>query len=53
MSVERHDAVCKICQSWATMNLEQFREVMAEGCEDRTRPSTVTATSAPTPCTCS
>ena len=33
-----HDAVRKICENWATMSLEEFREVMAEDCDYRNVP---------------
>jgi limonene-1,2-epoxide hydrolase len=38
MSTQGHDAVRKICENWATMSLEEFREVMAEDCDYRNVP---------------
>ena len=38
MSTQGHDAVRKICETWATMSLEEFREVMTEDCDYRNIP---------------
>ena len=38
MSAQGHDAVRKICESWATMSPEDFREVMADDCDYRNVP---------------
>jgi limonene-1,2-epoxide hydrolase len=38
MSAQGHDAVRKICENWATLSLEEFREVMAEDCDYRNVP---------------
>ena len=38
MSAQGHDAVRKICENWATMSVEEFREVMAEDCDYRNVP---------------
>jgi len=38
MSAQGHDAVRKICENWATMSLEEFREVMTEDCDYRNIP---------------
>ena len=38
MSARGNDAVRKICESWATMSLEDFRDVMAEDCDYRNVP---------------
>jgi limonene-1,2-epoxide hydrolase len=38
MSTQGNDAVRKICENWATMSLEEFREVMAEDCDYRNIP---------------
>ena len=38
MSAQGHDAVRKICESWATMSLEEFHEVMTEDCDYRNVP---------------
>jgi limonene-1,2-epoxide hydrolase len=38
MSAQGHDAVRKICEQWATMSLDEFREVMAEDCDYRNVP---------------
>ena len=38
MSARGNDAVRKICEQWATMSLEDFRDVMAEDCDYRNVP---------------
>ena len=38
MSMRGHDAVRTICEHWATMSLEDFREVMTEDCDYRNVP---------------
>jgi limonene-1,2-epoxide hydrolase len=38
MSTHGHDAVRKICEQWATMSLDEFREVMTEDCDYRNVP---------------
>jgi limonene-1,2-epoxide hydrolase len=38
MSTQGHDAVRKICQNWATMGRDEFREVMAMDCDYRNIP---------------
>ena len=38
MSAHGSDAVRKICEHWATMSLEEFREVMTEECDYRNVP---------------
>ena len=38
MSTHGHDAVRTICERWATMSVEELREVMAEDCDYRNVP---------------
>src|SRR5688500_6697499 len=38
MSTNGHDAVRTICERWATMGLDEFREVMTEDCDYRNIP---------------
>jgi limonene-1,2-epoxide hydrolase len=38
MSTHGHDAVRRICEQWATMTLDEFREVMTEDCDYRNVP---------------
>ena len=38
MNNQGHDAVRKICENWATMSVEEFREVMANDCDYRNIP---------------
>lgn len=38
MSTHGHDAVRMICENWATMSRDEFREVMAEDCDYRNIP---------------
>ena len=38
MSVHGHDAVRRLCERWATLSLDEFREVMAEDCDYRNVP---------------
>jgi len=38
MRAQGHDAVRKICEQWATMSLDELREVIAADCEYRNVP---------------
>jgi limonene-1,2-epoxide hydrolase len=38
MSTNGHDAVRRICEHWATMSLDDFREVMTDDCDYRNIP---------------
>ena len=38
MSARGHDAVRRICEGWASMDLEEFRDVMTADCDYRNVP---------------